>query len=285
MPIPKYQQTILPLLKLLSDGKRYTNQEIHENLSIHFKIYEEEKEITQTNETQSLFQKRLGWGKYFLERAGLIEVKNQETLITQLGRDLLKQNPEELNKEFLMSIPQFTTAVGKTKSMENQGLESIMANSFFEIRKKMEGKILETLRETSSYHFEKGIKEMLGKMGYKIGEVTSWGGDGGITGIIFDDELGINEVFLVVKRCNKIVPDKEINAFTDSIGEKELTKGIFITTSDFSKEQKKFVDSLYYKITLLNGEDLAGFMYDYGVGFKTLNSYDIKKLDKNYFSN
>ena len=288
--VPKYQQTMLPLLELISDGKEHIDEEIHESLATHFKLNEEK-----LLGSKSLFQMRWGWGRFYLKEAGLLEHQNHQTQITQLGEDLLRQNPKEINHEFLMKIPKFAEFIKKTVSKKNQdnkekriknkNPEDKITDGIFEVRKNLEGKILDKLRKVSPYHFEQGVKDLLGKMNYKLGEVVCWGGEGGISGTISDDELGPNSIYLQAKRWEGIVPEEEIKEFVNSVMAKKLKKAIFITTSDFSKDEKEFVNKIDSKITLLNGEDLASFMYDYDIGLETTDTYELKKLDNIYFTN
>lgn len=295
MAIPKYQETMLPLLQLLKDNKPYSSQEINERLVSHFKVTEEEETRPKPSGGQALFRNRWGWGRFYMKKAGLLErASTHDTKITKEGQEVLKSNPEKIDKKFLMNIPQFAEFMQKIKEKksdeeqieisENKSPEDKISDGVLEIRQNLEQEILEKIRQGSPYFFEQIVVDLLERMGYGKGTVTKRSNDGGIDGIISEDTLGFDKIYLQAKKWENDVRTNDIKQFAGSILDKKSKKGVFITTSDFSDGAKGYVNQIEPQIFLINGEKLANLLYEYNVGFQSGETVELKKIDDNYFS-
>lgn len=296
MAIPQYQEIMFPLLKLLSDDQPHSISQINDDLANHFQLTDEEKNRPKASGNQALFRNRWGWTRFYLKKAGLLEVlTNYDTKITNEGQEFLRSNPPFLNKESLMKIPRFAEYIQKIKEKkysqeqtddsEDKSPEDKISDGIQEIRKNLEEDILEKIKESNPYYFEQIVVDLLEKMGYGHGQVTKRSGDEGIDGIITEDKLGFDEIYLQAKRWQHNVRSKDLRDFAGSLLAKKSRKGVFITTSDFSPDAKEFVEKADTKIILINGEKLAELMYDYNIGFETGENLELKKIDDGYFSN
>lgn len=287
---------MLPLLRYLADKKEHSIGDINEYLTSYFKLTDEEKNQLKPSGGQTLFRNRWGWGRFELKKAGLVEtLLNADTKITQEGLNVLKQNPEKINRKFLLQIPQYSEFVKSMKEKQGEKLETISFDSenrtpedmiidgYNEIRTNLEQEILDKINQSSPDFFERLVVTVIEKMGYGKGTVTGRSGDGGVDGIILGDKLGFEEIYLQAKRWGGTVSRPDINKFAGSLLDKKSKKGIFITTSDFSKEAREYVKKIDTKIILINGKTLTDLMFEYNVGFKTGDTYQLKKIDEDFF--
>lgn len=296
MAIPKYHETMLPLLRYLADNKDHSIGDINEYLTSYFKLTDEEKNQLKPSGGQTLFRNRWGWGRFELKKAGLVEtLLNADTKITQEGLNVLKQNPEKINRKSLLQIPQYSEFVKSMKEKQGEKLETISFDSenktpedmiidgYNEIRTNLEQEILDKINQSPPDFFERLVVTVIEKMGYGKGTVTGRSSDGGVDGIILGDKLGFEEIYLQAKRWGGTVSRPDINKFAGSLLDKKSKKGIFITTSDFSKEAREYVKKIDTKIILINGKTLTDLMFEYNVGFKTGDTYQLKKIDEDFF--
>ena len=287
---------MLPLLRYLADKKEHSIGDINEYLTSYFKLTDEEKNQLKPSGGQTLFRNRWGWGRFELKKAGLVEtLLNADTKITQEGLNVLKQNPEKINRKFLLQIPQYSEFVKSMKEKQGEKLETISFDSenrtpedmiidgYNEIRTNLEQEILDKINQSSPDFFERLVVTVIEKMGYGKGTVTGRSGDGGVDGIILGDKLGFEEIYLQAKRWGGTVSRPDINKFAGSLLDKKSKKGIFITTSDFSKEAREYVKKIDTKIILINGKTLTDLMFEYNVGFKKGDTYQLKKIDEDFF--
>jgi len=297
VPIPKFQETMLPLLQYLEDGKEHSLSDINEHLASYFKLTDEEKTRPKPSGGQALFRNRWGWGRFELKKAGLvITSSNADTKITQEGLKVLKQKPDKIDRKFLFQIPKYADFIKSMKEKQNEKVETpsldienrtpedLMIEGYNDIKNNLKQEILEKINQGSPSFFELLVVTVFEKMGYGKGTVTGRTGDGGIDGILSGDKLGLDEIYLQAKKWNVNVSRPEINKFAGSLLDKKSKKGIFITTSDFSNEAREYVKKIDTKIILINGEELADLMFEYNVGFNPGDSYQLKKIDEDFFS-
>lgn len=300
--IPRYEEIMLPLLMLLSDSKEHSLQEADDNLSAHFKLNEEEKRTFLPSGTQPVFRNRLGWARTYMKKAGLLtSPKRAYFKITERGLELLKENPSELSAEFLTRYPEFVEfkSIKRTKDSEEHDNnlfdtadektpEEALEYAFQKLRSELAKEVLEVVKNCSPAFFEKLVVDLMIRMGYggsriDAGQALGKSGDGGIDGIIKEDKLGLDTIYLQAKKWENSVPVKEIRDFTGALASKKAKKGIFITTSSFPQSVYDFVTQVEYKIVLIDGERLADLMIEHNVGLSTINEYRVKKIDSDYF--
>ena len=301
MTIPDFQAIMLPLLQYASDGKEHSLREAITYLADVFNLsYEERKELLSSGQ-QAVFDNRVGWARTYLKKAGLfISPKRGFFQITDRGRDILIQNPSEINLKFLNQFPEFiefkTTKKDNDKSepeiieiSETTPQESIEFG-YQKIRKELELELLNRVKSCSPDFFERLVVDLLVKMGYggsrrDAGRAIGKSGDGGIDGIIKEDKLGLDIVYIQAKRWdNTVVGRPEIQKFVGALHGQRARKGVFITTSRFSQEAREYVSIIDSKIVLIDGQELAQLMIDNHVGVSTVSIYEIKKIDSDYFT-
>ena len=294
MKIPSLYEITLPLLQYLQDEIPKTKKEMVEFVCAHFKLTETERKQLKPSGGQTLVDNRCGWAKFELKKAGLIEVLADKTMkITSSGQEILRKNPNEINRKYLMGIPTYFEYINNLKDDDNSDLatpvdenassEDIMNSGFRKYRQELESDILDKVKNNTPDFFEQLVVDLIEKMGYGRGTVTGKSGDGGIDGLIDEDKLGLSQIFLQAKRWKGTVPGKEIRDFAGMLDSKKSKKGIFITTSDYSHEAKEFVKTTSSKIILINGKKLTELMFEYNVGFSTGVKMELKTIDEDYF--
>ena len=300
MTIPNYQQLMLPLLKAISGGQTHLFREIIEKLSNEFKLAIEERKELLPSGQQAIFDNRVGWAKTYLKKAKLIESNKRGTLqITQRGLDVLRQNPKEINRNFLEQFSEFVGFINLTKKQDIEKIdvefetertpEELLELSYQKMRQNLAQELLEKIKECSPEFFEHLVIDLLLKMGYggsrrDAGEAIGRTGDGGIDGIIKEDKLGLDIIYVQAKRWESQVPVKEIRDFAGSLLAKKAKKGIFITTSSYPQSALDYVQNIEHKIILINGQRLTELMIEHNVGTSTQRVFEIKKVDSDYFA-
>ncbi len=298
MAIPNYQTIMLPLLEHIADQKEYAMRDIYDSLAEKFNLTPEERKELLPSGQQALFDNRAGWARTYLKKAGLLESPKRSYIkITGRGLDVLKQNPSEIDVKFLSQFPEF---VEFQKGKKGNGTktdkpikpdatpEETLEFAYQEIRKELSQELLSNIKNCSPIFFERLVVELLVKMGYggslfDAGKAIGRSGDEGIDGVIKEDKLGLDAIYIQAKRWSAVVGRPEIQKFAGALQGQKAKKGVFITTSSFTKEAMEFVDKIENKVILINGDRLTELMIDYGVGVSTANTYEIKKVDSDYF--
>jgi restriction system protein len=300
MAIPDYQTIMLPLLKFAADDEEHKFRDTVVGLADGFDLTEEERNELLPSRTGRLFDNRVGWARLYLVKAGLLKATRHGYFqITKLGQDALSQNPEKIDKDFLMQFPEFVKAweehKGKRKaktpvdvtSDETTPEESLEA-AYQELQDGLAADILQNVKQCSPAFFERLVVELLLNMGYggsrrEAGKAIGKTSDGGIDGIIKEDKLGLDIIYIQAKRWENTVGRPEIQKFAGALQGQKAKKGIFITTSNFSRDASDYVNNIDTKIVLIDGERLAVLMIDHNVGVSPIASYEIKKIDTDYF--
>jgi restriction system protein len=298
MPIPDYQSIMLPLLKYASDKKEHSIRETIEYLANLFKLTEQERKELLPSGQQYVFDNRVGWARTYLKKAGLLEsTKRSFFKITDLGLDVLKKNPQEINVKFLEQFPQFIEfrnlrrEKGKEQQKEEeleQTPQELLEYSYQKIKRELGQELLSLVKQSSPRFFEKLVVDLLIRMGYggslkDAGKAIGQSGDGGIDGIIKEDKLGLDIIYIQAKRWDNVVGSREIRNFIGSLAGQHANKGVFITTSSFTKDALDYVKTIPHKVILIDGEMLTQLMIENDVGVTKISSYDIKKIDLDYF--
>ena len=304
MPIPDYQSAMLPLLTLVSDGGEYKFNDVIEILSNQFKLTEEEKSELLPSGQSLLFGNRVGWARTYLKKAGLLDSpKRAMIVITERGLNVLKQNPTQINVKFLKQFPEFVefqTAKRLESNSEDAGSGSeeisaqtpdeILESTYQSIRKTLSQDLLAKIVSLSPAFFEKLVVELLVKMGYggsikDAGKAIGKSGDEGIDGTIKEDKLGLDVIYIQAKKWapGNVVGRPELHKFVGALAGQGAKKGVFITTSSFTKEAREYAPRNETKIVLIDGEELTQLMIDYNLGVSIQQTYEIKRMDNDYF--
>lgn len=300
--IPDFQSLMLPLLELVSDKKEHTFGDIKEKLAEKFKVSDEERKELLASGNQSVFDNRVGWARTYLKKSGLIESPKRALFnITELGLKTLDEKPSRIDIKYLRRFPAFLEFQNVSKSDEeteestqisnlDKTPEELLDKAYQSIRKSLANEILNKVIEQTPNFFERLVVELLVKMGYggsikDAGKAIGKTNDEGIDGTIKEDKLGLDIIYIQAKRWKQgnIVGRPELQKFVGALAGQGAKKGIFITTSDFSKDAKEYTPRNETKIVLINGEQLAQLMIDYNIGCTPQQNYELKKIDSDYF--
>lgn len=301
MPIPDFQTLMLPLLKLAEDRQEHSFKEAIPFLANQFNLTEEEKRELLPSGKQARFDNRVYWTKTHLHKAGLLSSPRRGTFkITQSGLNVLSCNPTFINTKFLeqyKSYSEFKTPNNSDfrdnkpiliEEIEQETPEEAIEKVHQQLVENLSREILETIKQCSSYFFEYLVVDLLVSMGYggsrkEAGQAVGKSGDEGIDGIIKEDRLGLDVIYIQAKRWDNVVGRPEIQKFAGALLGQSAKKGIFITTSDFSKGAIDYVTRIDSKIILVNGVRLAELMIEHNVGVTSVARYEVKKIDSDYF--
>lgn len=299
MAIPDYQSIMLPLLQLCSDMKERQLRDAIEALAVPFKLTPEELNEMLPSGQQAVFTNRVAWARTYLKKAGLLENTRRSFFkITQRGLDVLKSNPTSINVKFLDKFPEFVEfrSASKKSSKNSDDLdttidatpEETLETAYQNLRQNLATELLQTIKSCSPSFFEKLVIDLLVSMGYggtrkDAGTAVGRSGDGGIDGIINEDRLGLDVIYIQAKRWENPVGRPEIQKFAGALQGQRAKKGIFITTSNFTNEAHDYVSRIDSKIILINGTLLTSLMFDHGVGVTKLTTYELKRIDSDYF--
>ena len=300
MAIPDFQSFMLPMLKLSNDLKARSLAESRDALAQILGITDEERKELLPSGTQPIFNNRVAWACIYLYNAGLLErPKRGWYKITDRGLDILKEDPLKIDVKFLNQFPEFVK-FRETKKEEKvvpggDALEPPVINpeealetSCQAIKQALASDILQSIKDCSPQFFERLVIDVLVKIGYggsrkEAGQAVGRAGDGGIDGIIKEDKLGLDIIYIQAKRWEGTVGRPEIQKFAGALQGQKARKGIFITTSNFTKDAQKFVKNIESKIILIDCQLLAELMIDHDVGVSPVASYEVKKIDSDYF--
>jgi restriction system protein len=304
MAIPDYQSCMLPLLLYSSDGQEHQLKDAAQKLAKDFNLTSEEVSEFLPSGQQPVFINRIGWARTYLKKAGLLlSPRRGYFQITSRGRTVVNENPSEVNVKYLERFPEFLEfrstkkdglpeGTGPQQEIEQaptQTPHEALETAYERLRSELADEILLTLRASEPAMFENIVVELLVKMGYggsrkDAGKAIGRSGDEGIDGIIKEDHLGLDNIYIQAKRWEATVGRPEIQKFAGALQGQRARKGIFITTSDFSRDANEYVSRIDSKIVLIDGKTLARLMIDFGVGVTNVASYEVKKLDSDYFA-
>jgi restriction system protein len=293
MAIPDYQTIMLPLLKLAGDNQEHRFRDAVESMAVEFNLTDEERRQLLPSGQQPLFNNRVGWARLYLVKAGLLRATRRGYFqITEQGQNALSQKPQRIDKKYLMQFPDFVEArkaYRRKKKVDepDQELEDItpgeaLENAYQTLQEGLAADLLQNIKECSASFFERLVVDLLVKIGYggsrkEAGQAIGRSGDEGVDGIIKEDKLGLDIIYIQAKRWEATVGRPEIQKFAGALQGQRARKGIFITTSNFSREALDYVKYLDTKIILIDGERMAELMIDHNVGVSPLSSYEIKK--------
>jgi restriction system protein len=300
LPIPDYQTVMLPFLTAMSDGNVHRATDVGKFLSSEFHLNDAEMTERIPSGQSTVFENRVGWARTYLKKAGLIEpVSRGQYKITSRGLSVIKSNPSRIDATFLKQFPEFVEFTSPkseggminilpAETTDNQTPVEVMEGAYQRLRRELADEILQAVRAGTPAFFERAVVDLLVAMGYggslqDAGKAVGRAGDDGIDGIIKEDRLGLDAVYIQAKRWTASVGRPEIQSFAGSLEGHRARKGVFITTSQFSKDAREYVTRIEKRIVLIDGEELAQFMMDFGVGVAEVSTYKVKKLDQDYF--
>lgn len=298
MAIPDFQSLMLPILRYLHDGREHEVADIRARIAAEFHISDQDQAVRLPSGTTTLFMNRVGWALTHLKGAQTIRSVRRATYsITERGASLVTL--PAVNMKVLNQFPEYRELRARTANEDNSGLsapqlepkatpEETLESSFEALRDALLSEIQETLTGVTPGEFERIVVDLLLAMGYGgsiegAGEVVGKSGDGGIDGIIKQDKLGLDAIYIQAKRWADSVGSPEIMKFSGGLTKKHATRGVFITTSTFTKDARDFVQGMPQKIVLIDGRQLASLMIDYNVGVSLRKTYVLKRLDPGYF--
>jgi restriction system protein len=303
--IPDFQTLMLPFLQHIADGQPHSIQQIYEKLCDQYQLTKEEKEAMLPSGNQAIMKNRVGWTRTYLKKAGLIASPQRGSfLLTEEGKNVLSQKPQRIDVKFLKSLsPEFKewqtsngsrdeteviSAVEKTEVDSGKTPEELLEYSFTQMRTELALELLDKVKSSSPSFFEILVIDLLIKMGYggsrkEAGQVMGKSGDGGIDGLIKEDKLGLDTIYVQAKKWENTVTIHQVRDFAGSLLAKKARKGILITTSGFPASAFEFIGNIDPRIRLIDGKELAELMVEYNVGVAVKKNYEVKRLDTDYF--
>ncbi len=301
MGVPGFQDLMLPLLKIAADGQEHTISEVIEVLPIQMKISEEDQKELLPSGTQTILYNRVAWAITYLSKSQLLDKCGRGRFkISSRGFDVLKKNPIRIDINYLDQFSEFREF--KTKKTRRPTIPSPpssvseitpaeqLESAYEELRETLADDLQSHIRESTPKFFEHLVIRLLVAMGYGGGqidraEVTGKSGDEGIDGIIQEDKLGLDMVYIQAKKWDNSVGPGEIDKFVGSLMRKKATKGVFITSGTYTNGARNAAREAAVKVRLIDGEELADLMIDFNVGVAPSDTYVVKKVDTDFFEN
>lgn len=300
--IPDFQSVMLPLLTTISDGKEHTVQDIMASLVRHFELTDEEQQELLPSGNQTVISNRISWARTYLKKAGLLSSPRKAVFcITEGGKQLLATNPEKITMRLLRRQPEFLEWRSASSAREEEKNDNgepdeevgktpqeVLEEAHQQLTKELSSDLLETVKSCTPLFFEHLVIDLVVKMGYggsrrEAGKAIGKSGDGGIDGIIKEDKLGLDAIYIQAKRWENTVPVKEIRDFAGALLGQKARKGIFITTSGFPESAYEYVKNIEPKIVLIDGKRLTELMIEYNIGVSVQSTYELKRIDTDYF--
>jgi len=298
MAVPDFQSFFKPLLDIASDGKEHTINEARSIISNKMNLSDDDLKELLPSGTQTKFDNRVAWAKSYFVQAKVLETPRRGYFkITDRGIDLFEQNHEKINIKILNQYPEFVefhaSRPGKSTKIvipENQDEtpEETLQNAYQSIRNDLANEILNRIKNNKPQFFENLVVDLMLALGYggtrqDAGSSIGQSGDEGVDGIIKEDKLGLDVIYLQAKRWEGTVGRPEIQKFVGALHGKRAKKGVFITTGRFSNDAIDYVENIDPKVILIDGQTLSELMIDYDLGVSVSNKYEIKKIDSDYF--
>jgi restriction system protein len=299
MPIPDYQSLMLPVLRFAEDRKEHSLAEFRQRIATESRLSDEDLAERLASDSQTVFANRIAWAVQYLKAAAALKsVRRGIYQITDRGLALLKEKPPEINVRTLRQFPEFlefhdkgATPVATTPSPETKETpEESLEHSYQALREALATELLDTIKNGTPAAFEKIVVDLLVAMGYggsveDAGKAVGKSGDGGIDGIIKQDKLGLDFLYVQAKRWKDCVGSPEVMKFSGSLPKKHANRGVFITTSFFSKDALEYIEEMPQRIILVDGRRLASLMIEHNVGVAQAKTYTLKRIDQDYFEN
>ena len=301
MAIPYYQNITLPLLKYCSDGQEKSLRQSINDLAEEFQLTDDERKDYLPSGRQYTFDNRVGWARTYLSKAGLLQAtKRGHFQITDRGRQTLSENLTEINKSYLKQFEEFNLFTSKSNNIDGstpetstedfETPEELIESIFHKLQQELASELIKIIKSCSPLFFEQLVVDLLITMGYggsrkEAGEAIGKSNDGGIDGIIKEDRLGLDIIYIQAKRWEGTVGRPDIQKFAGALQGKRARKGIFISTSSYSSGAKDYAKNIDTKIILIDGKQLGDLMIEHNIGVSPFVKYELKRIDSNYFNN
>ncbi len=302
MPLPSYQTLMLPLLRLAADQQPHRFREIVNQIANTLQLTTAERTELLGSGTQTVLMNRVSWARTYLKQAGALSTPERGCLqITERGLKLLANHPEGITLALLQQFPEFQAFKQRKRPKDpdreiqwdsdiifDDTPEDILASAYRVLSESLEQELLEAVKQATPKFFEHLVVDLLVKMGYggnrtDAGQALGKTGDGGIDGIINEDRLGLDVIYIQAKRWEGTVGRPDIQRFAGALQGQRAKKGVFITTSNFSREAKEYAALIETRIILIDGTRLAELMVEHNIGVSIVETYEVKKLDSDYF--
>ncbi|OGT69966.1 MAG: restriction endonuclease [Gammaproteobacteria bacterium RIFCSPLOWO2_02_FULL_57_10] len=306
MAIPDFQSCMRPLLVAIADGEPTPTSEAFERVTVFFKLSDDERDERLPSGKQTVIRNRVAWANTYLKKALLINATDRGVIqITDRGRDALIECPKRIDVKYLKRFPEFAEFHQAKPTSSTQGATSdystdelaasnatpdeLIEKAHSELTKALASQLLESIKRNSPWFFEQLVVDLMIAMGYggaraESGRATKPTGDDGIDGIINEDKLGLDTIYLQAKRWENTVHRPETDKFIGSLTRQGARKGVFITTSEFSEGARTAASGLNISIVLIDGQQLARYMIEYNIGVNIKQSFHVKDIDTDYFN-
>jgi restriction system protein len=301
MPIPDFQSLMLPIMKIAQDGEEHRGHELRQRIGEQLGLTDEQRKELLPSGTQPVFTNRLAWARTHLTMAGLLEKTGKGRFrITQRGKQVMASNPSIVDTRFLFQFPEYAEARRRAKTdvpaepathaatSEAASPQERIELAFRELNNSLTSEVRSKLASIDPFRFEQVVLDLLVKMGYggskkEAAQVTQKTGDEGIDGLINEDRLGLDVIYIQAKRWKHNIGRPDIQNFVGALAGKKAAKGIFITTSEFHDNARDYVAGLHQKIILIGGRRLAELMIEHNIGVAEEQAYSVRKIDSDYF--
>ena len=301
MAVPDFQSFFKPLLDVAADGKEHSIKEARKIIAKKMMLNNEDLEERLPSGIQRTFDNRVAWAKSYFVQAKVFESPRRGHFsITDRGRALHQKGHDRIDIRILNQYPEFVEFHAPSKTdkeetsttqLEEQSStpEEVLQKAYLSIRNELAAELLEKVKSNTPGFFEDLVIDLMVSMGYggsrvDAGESLGRSGDEGIDGIIKEDRLGLDVIYLQAKRWEGGVGRPELQKFVGALHGKRAKKGVFITTSHFSKEAIEYVKTIDPRVILIDGRNLAQSMIDFNLGTTTSSIYEVKKIDTDYFN-
>ena len=294
MTVPKYHELIRPLLDLVADGRPRNLREAAPELAERLSLTDED--LTETLPSgYPRYLNRVGWAKSDLNKTGLIESCGRGLFrISERGSNALPELPPQLDRKYFearelgswksVSAPPTSSAGPEARPDETLTPEEQIDETLAELQEALEQEVLTQLRSINPASFERFVVRLLAAMGYGVGEVTGRSGDGGIDGVIYEDRLKLDRIYLQAKRwADAPVGGPDIDGFLGALAKHGANRGVFVTTSRFTQDARRAVELPHLRLVLIDGEELARLAVEHNVGVSVKRKIELKRLDTDFF--
>jgi restriction system protein len=286
--LPKFDETFIPILKVLNKNKILHHRELIKKVQDEFYSHLPEELLNlKTKSGDPLLSNRIAWGKSYLKKGGFVHYPQRgQVQITEKGRAAADSNVDlkEVTSDYFSFYTEENKKNSELPKVESSSPQDLIDSGFAAIESQTKSELLEKLKTVDPYYFERVILILLRKMGYGEFVETSKSGDGGIDGIINQDELGLDKIYIQAKRYNESkIREKDIRNFIGAMSG-DTTKGVFVTTSDFDVAAIKKAQDAHHTIILIDGIKLAGLMHTHNVGVQIQDIYEVKVIDEDFFN-
>lgn len=298
MPVPDFQSLMLPVLQAAGDGREHASKWLVQTLADQLALSADDRNQLLPSGRQRTFDNRVAWAKAHMRMAGLLEkTARGKFKITERGQSVLASNPTVINLRYLRQFPDYLENRSPAQVVNHDGdstdetritPEESLEVSYQSLRVELARELLDKVKSCTPEFFEGLVVDLLVAMGYggsrqDAGQAVGRSGDGGVDGIIKEDRLGFDVVYIQAKRWSNKVGRPDVMTFAGSLDGQKAKKGVFITTSQFTTDALAYVNQIEKKIVLINGEQLAQLMIDFGVGVAEVAQYTVKRVDLDYF--